>query len=226
MRRNYISPEFKYNKIIGTNNMVEKPSLFGSKVLEVEDILSIDSNFIQWYQRSSNEQIDQNSEINFGVNTLDVVELKNRNSTLELDKSIPESTRDQNPRWILTINLKNILVEYLFATLKKWRTFEGVENSMTLNNNVDVAIREYIDYNVVNRFSLDRVEFFLQNENFVTSGGLKYGNIFDKNVTQQFTKFETETGANQFDVMLKFYQGSNANQFNFKYYFNLYYNKI
>jgi len=142
MRRNYISPEFKYNKVLGTYNMVENPSLFGSKVLEVEDKITIDSNFIQWYQRSSGEQIDQNSEINFGVSTLDVVNLKKVNSTLELDKSISESTRDQNPRWILTINLKNILSEYLFATLKNWRTFEGVENYMTLNNNVDVSKRE------------------------------------------------------------------------------------
>lgn len=226
MRRNYISPEFRYNKVMGTNNMVEKSSLFGSKVLEIEDSLSIDSNFIQWYQRTGGEQVDQNSEFNFGVTTLDVVDLKKKNSTLELDKSIPESTRDQNPRWILTINLKDILVEYLFATLKKWRTFEGVENYMTLNNNVDVAIREYINNNVVNRFSLDRVEMFLVNNDYILNGGLKYGNVFDQSVMQKFTKFETETDPNQIDIILKFYQGANANQFNFKYYFNLYYNKI
>jgi hypothetical protein len=225
MRRNYISPEFKYNKVLGTYNMVENPSLFGSKVLEVEDKITIDSNFIQWYQRSSGEQIDQNSEINFGVSTLDVVNLKKVNSTLELDKSISESTRDQNPRWILTINLKNILSEYLFATLKNWRTFEGVENYMTLNNNVDVSIREYINQNVLNRFSLDRVELFLINEDFVKNGGLKYQNTFDQNVNQPFTKFESETDPNQTDVVIKFYQGSSALKSNLRYYYNIYYSK-
>jgi hypothetical protein len=156
---------------------------------------------------------------------LDVVNLKKVNSTLELDKSISESTRDQNPRWILTINLKNILSEYLFATLKNWRTFEGVENYMTLNNNVDVSIREYINQNVLNRFSLDRVELFLINEDFVKNGGLKYQNTFDQNVNQPFTKFESETDPNQTDVVIKFYQGSSALKSNLRYYYNIYYSK-
>jgi hypothetical protein len=206
--------------------MSEDSAFFGSKMLEIEDSIDILSDNLVYNQLLTNEQIDESTEKNLPEIVYDATVDKGINHKIELDLNQTDAQKKTQAKWILTIELKTIINNYIFATLKKWRTFEGVENSMTLNNNVDVAIREYIDYNVINRFSLDRVEFFLLNEDFVTNGGLKYGNIFDKNITQQFTKFETETSVNQFDVILKFYQGANANKFNFKYYFNLYYNKI
>jgi len=41
MRRTYISPEFEYKKVYGTFNMKEESSFFGSKMLEIDDILEL-----------------------------------------------------------------------------------------------------------------------------------------------------------------------------------------
>ena len=42
MRRTYISPEYYYNNVYGTFNMVEESNFFGAKMLEVEDMIPID----------------------------------------------------------------------------------------------------------------------------------------------------------------------------------------
>ena len=58
MRRSYISPEFKYDKVFGTYNMLEQSSFFGSKMLEIEDTISISNQSILYYQTSNKEQLD------------------------------------------------------------------------------------------------------------------------------------------------------------------------
>ena len=62
MRRNYISPEFEYRKVFGTLNMKEESTFFGSKMLEIEDIIELHNQGIIYYQNSNNEQIDLDIE--------------------------------------------------------------------------------------------------------------------------------------------------------------------
>jgi hypothetical protein len=57
MRRNYISPEFVNSKIYGSFNSYEESNFFGSKMLEIEDLVDIIDQNIIYYQNSKNEQI-------------------------------------------------------------------------------------------------------------------------------------------------------------------------
>ena len=58
MRRDYISPEFDYTRTFGTYDMTESSSLFGSKMLEIEDELDLHNQSIIYYQNLQKEQID------------------------------------------------------------------------------------------------------------------------------------------------------------------------
>jgi hypothetical protein len=51
---------------------------------------------------------------------------KEKNHKLIKDPTQPKYQLDINTRWSLRIELKDILSNYLFATMKKYRTFEGV----------------------------------------------------------------------------------------------------
>ena len=229
MCRNYISPEFNYKKVYGSLNMTEHSSFFGSKMLEIADNLNIINDNIIYYQQSTGEQVDLNSERSLPQVVYDAVSDKGNNQTLILDDAQTDSEKNGAARWILDIQLQSVLRDYIFATMKKWRTFEGVLNTMTINNNVDAAIKEYIDKNVLSRYKFTKVELFIQSVDLLTIGGLKYNNKFDVTIEATetlYTKFQTETDTNDLDIRLKFYQPQPANQYAFNYYFNLYFEKL
>ena len=45
---------------------------------------------------------------------------------LTLDDSQLNYQKETNPKWILNVDLRNILSDYLFAIMKRYRTFEGI----------------------------------------------------------------------------------------------------
>lgn len=229
MRRNYISPEFEFQRVYGSYNMLEQSSFFCSKMLDIEDSIVISNENIIWYQQINGEQFDLNVESSNAPNLYNTVNDKKINHSLILDESQSVRDRELRAAWILDIELKVILKNYLFATLKKWRTFEKVANNFTLSKKVDTAISEYIDKNVLNRYRFDKVEFYLEPVNLINFGGLQYVNTFDssiENPNNLFTKIQTETDPNFIDVKLKFNQTQPASSFNYKYYFNLYFSKL
>jgi len=229
MRITSISPEFIYQKVNGTFNMVEHSSFFGSKMLEIDDSISIKNDNIIYYEQSNGEQLDANVESALPQIVYNAVDDKRNNQILKLDDAQTDEQKQGNARWILDIQIQSVLRDYIFATMKKWRTFEGVKNNMTISNNVDSAIKEYIDKNVLNRYKFSKIEFFLQSVDLISVGGLKYNNQYDPTIessTTLYTKFSTETDANDLDIRLKFYQELPANLNAFKYYFNLYFEKL
>jgi hypothetical protein len=229
MRRNYISPEFIYKKVFGTLNMSEQSTFFGSKMLEIDDFINIKNDNIVYYQLPTGEQLDYNSESSLPQIGYDAVEGKKSKHKLIVDESQSDFEKNNNTKWILDIQIKDILKDYIFATMKKWRTFEGVRNNMTINNNVDASLREYIDKNVLDRYKFSKIEFYLTSINLLTLGKLKYDNVYDVNIESTstiYTKFQTETDVNDLDIRLKFTQPLSSNQYAFSYYFNILFEKI
>ena len=182
MRRTYISPEFDYVPVHGTLNMKEQNSFFGSKMLEISDRIEIKNESIIYYQQPNGEQKDPSVEFTLPQIVYDTVLDKQNNHKLFLDESQTEIQRNNNARWILDINLKVVLRNYIFASLKKFRTFEGVENGIVLNKNVDSAIYNYIDNNILDRYKFSKIEFYYKSFDLLTSGGLKFKNIYDPNI--------------------------------------------
>ena len=226
MRRTYISPEFTYKGVPGTLNMKEQSSFFGSKMLEIDDELVIKRDNISYYESEEGDQININDERSLNQIFYDAVADKKSNHNISIDQN---SNLNGSNRWIVNIQLRKILRNYLFATLKKWRTFEGVRNNMTINNNVNSAISAYIDNNIIGRYKFSKIELFLKSVDILSVGGLKYGNKFDETIESEsnvYKKFQTNIDPNDIDVVLSFYQENDSSDNTFNYYFNIYFEKL
>jgi hypothetical protein len=232
MRRSYISPEYQNRAVYGTLNMVEESTFFGAKMLEVEDIISIDNQDIIYYQRISGEQLDSSTETSLdsyiyspGSSTGD----KFKNHTLVIDSTQPKFQLDNNTKWILTIDLKTILTNYLFATLKKYRTFEGVRNDMTIFNDVNVAITSYINSNILDRYKYKGVELYVRYQDLRNQNLLRYNNSWSTNIIDakyKVVKIQTETEFDQSSIKIMFNQQEPSSSYKFDYYFDILFEKI
>lgn len=229
MRKNYISPEFRYNNVYGTFNMREESSFFGSKMLEIEDSISISDGNLIYYQALNNEQIDLGVENTLSPVIYNVSDNKLNEHTIKIDESQSKYDIDNNTKWILNINLNSILTDYIFATLKQYRTFEGVKNSMTIYNDVDFAMREYISKNVLNRYKYSKIDIYIKYNDLTGQNTLRYNNKWNQNVLTTgsiHNKLQTQTSYDYSNITVKFNQEQPSSKFTFDYYFNLLFEKL
>lgn len=229
MRRSYISPEYVDNKVYGTLNMVEESNFFGSKMLDIENSISIGTQDIIYYQNLKGEQIDYSVESSLQSYVYSPSTDKNSNHTLVLDESQPKYQLDKNTRWVLTINLKEILGNYLFGTMKKYRTFEGLKSDMTRYSNVDVALKSYVSFNVLDRYKLKSVELYIQYEDLRSQSLLRYKNTWNSNIisdVNKMTRLQTETSFDESSIKLFFNQDKPSTDYSFEYFFNINYEKL
>lgn len=228
MRRTYISPEYKINKVYGTYNMVEESNFFSSKMLEIEDFIDIVNQDIIYYQKITGEQLDLSVESSLTSLVYSSSTNKQSNHTLILDKAQPTFQLNKNTRWILEINLNQIFTDFVFSSLKKYRTFEGLKNNMTIEKDVNVAIRKYIDKNVVNRYKLDRIELFINYKDLRNQNILKWKNTWNSQLTSDkiLNKIQTETATDDSKITVIFEQEKPGDTYNFEYYFNIYFVKL
>lgn len=229
MKRTYISPEFKYNLVNGSFKMAEDVSFFSSKMLKIDELLSITNDNLVYYQLPSGEQLDEESEKSFSEILFDATVQKKNNHSIIIDADQSDQSKNEKAKWVLSIDLKTIFIDYIFAKMKFYRTFNGLRNSMTRNNDVNSAIVDYIKLNVLSRYKLLEVEFFLDYVNLTEEGKLKYANEYDPNIQNIDNKVRNFTQEINFDnsqLRLLFNQQELASKYSFKYYFNLYYERI
>jgi hypothetical protein len=229
MRRTYISPEYQNRAVYGTLNMVEESTFFGAKMLEVEDTISIDNQDIIYYQKLNGEQLDFSVESSLSSVVYSSSTSKSDNHTLEIDTTQPKYQLDNNTRWIITIDLKTIITDYLYATLKRYRTFEGVKNDMTMFNDINVGIKNYIQFNVLNRYKLKNVDLYIRYQDLRNQSLLRYKNKWDNtiiNPTYKLIKFQTETEFDGSSIKITFNQEKPSNTYSMDYYFNILFEKI
>ncbi len=229
MKRNYISPEFEYSRIFGTLNMKEESSFFGSKMLEIEDSLLLDNNGVIYYQNQFGEQLDLSIENSLTPIVYSIPNDKNENHSLILDESQSEFQRNNQTRYIMTINLKTILENYLFAILKQYRTFEGVKNNMTYTNDVSFSMKEYISKNILDRYKFEKIELFLKYNDLRDQSILRFKNTWNDQIGQdslRLKKIETNSEFDQSSIEVTFSQEKISSLFSFDYYFNLFWKKL
>ena len=232
MRRTYISPEFSHTRTFGTFNMLESSNLMCSKMLEIEDEINLLDQTSIYYQNSNSEQIDLSVESSTTPITYSLLDDKLANSTLIIDPSQNDFQRNGNTKWILTISTRKLLSNYLFSLLKENRTFEGVRNSMTHDNNVDTSMREYISKNVLNRYKLDNISLYHKYNDLRRQIELKYKNNWTSNPSEIFLetnkikKVETQTSFDYTSVKLFFSQDRSSQLYNFDYYYTSNWKKI
>jgi hypothetical protein len=132
-------------------------------------------------------------------------------------------------RWIIEIDLKKILRNYIFALLKKNRTFNGVRNTMVISNNVNTSITEYIEKNIISRYKFSKIDLYNFPIDLGAEGILQYNNQYDQFIESdgnKITDFESVTKADGSSVKISFNQKRRAQDFAFRYYFNLYFEKL
>lgn len=232
MRRSYISPEFTYNNVFGTYNMNEQSSFFGSKMLEIEDSIKISDNNIIYYQNLNNEQLDLLIENSLSPIIYNSSNDKEINHTLIVDDSQSKYQLDNQTKWIMNINLNNILTDYIFAILKQSRTFEGVKNTMTISNDVNFAMRDYITLNVLNRYKYSKIELYVKYNDLKDQNVLRYKNNWSTtpssiiSESNQLKRLQTETAYDYSNIRVVFDQEKPSSKYSFDYYFNILFEKI
>lgn len=159
MRKNFLTKEYSLEQRPGTLSMLEKRNFYGSKILEIPAIMTVDEVNVVWSESS-----DQTQGINIDDQTrvLDVNDLKKTNHTIvrtpqQSLKDIKEYTNYQ-----FTINVETIITEWIFAQLKKSSTFANIKNSETKNNDIDSAINDYINFNVLPRIKFNTVNLYVR----------------------------------------------------------------
>jgi hypothetical protein len=231
MRRSYISPEFEYNRVFGTLNMKEESSFFGSKMLEIEDSLELHNQGIVYFQNLLNEQLDLDVEKTSNPIIYLVSDDKKTNHTLVLDDSQNDFQKNGLTKYIITIDLKAILENYLFAILKQYRTFEGVRNSMCSTKDVNFSIRNYITKNVVDRYKFDRIELYVRYQDLRDQNLRRYSNVWvsDESISVKEylnSKIQTDTEFDFSSIRVLFNQEKSSQEYNFEYYFKLFWVKL
>jgi hypothetical protein len=229
MKRTYISPEFRYDRVNGTLSMREESSFFGSKMLEIEDSIVLENQNLVWYQTLDGEQIDESIESSLPPISYSASESKRINHTLIIDPNQSQSQRDSKTRYTMVINLEEILTSFLFGTLKQFRTFEGVRNNMVVSENVDFSIREYITKNVIDRYKFDKIQLFLRYNDLRGQNILRFKNNWNNLVlpeSERLQRFETQTEFDDTEVTINFNQEELSSLYSFDYYFKLFWTKI
>lgn len=229
MRRSYISPEYNNIPIYGTFNMVEESNFFAAKMLEVEDNIYISNQNIIYYQRSTGEQVDLAIESSLPTQVYSASDNMKSHQRLTLDESQLDYQKESNTKWILDIDLRDILSDYLFAIMKRYRTFEGITNPITKTNDVNTAIREYISNNVTNRYKLSRLDLYVSYTDLRSQNVLRYKNTWKYTIASDsnlLKKKQVDVAFDESTVKVLFTQEKPSSQYNFDYYFNILFEKI
>jgi hypothetical protein len=204
--------------------MVEESNFFGSKMLEIEDSFSITNQEIIYYQNANGEQLDFSIESSLQSLNYSAITDKQQNHTLVIDESQPLYQKTENTRWILTIDLEKIIKNYIFANLKKFRTFEGVKKELTLYDDINVAIKKYIDFNVYDRYKVQSIDLYVSYQSLRNQNILRLKNNWNKNITiseNLLTKVQTEYSTNNSTARLIFNQEKPSQEFSYDYFFNV-----
>jgi hypothetical protein len=224
-----MSPEYSNTQIYGTFNMVEESNFFGAKMLEVEDSIYISNQNIIYYQKSTGEQIDLAIESSLPTQVYSASDNMKSHQRLTLDESQLDYQKESNTKWILNIDLRDILSDYLFAIMKRYRTFEGISNPLTRTNDVNTAIREYISKNVTNRYKLSRLDLYVSYTDLRSQNVLRYKNTWKSTIISDanlLKKKQMDVAFDESTLKVLFTQEKPSSQYNFDYYFNILFEKI
>ena len=129
------------------------------------------------------------------------------------------------------MNLKNILENFLFSTLKQYRTFDGVRNSMCYTKNVDFSIREYIVKNITDRYKFDKVELYIKYVDLRDQNVRRFINTWvstDEISSNEYLlkRIQTNTEFDGSSIQVLFNQEKSSQQYSFEYYFKLFWVKL
>lgn len=227
MKKKGIAPEYIQKEVPGTFDMTEKKSFLGSKILNTEDSINLNDRYVSYFEDKNNQQIDLDIESKFNPTIYSISDDKENNHKIELSKKQSNRNKLSFTKWVIEISFKNVLRNYLFSNIKKYRSFEGITKDHLVGSSVDDSIFEYIDKNIIGRYNFDKIEMFLQNKPLIGNSN-KFEVNFDRNILNEKNIFKNYSLQNtqQQNLILEFNQPEASSDFTFDYYFNLYFSKF
>ncbi|NPV12883.1 MAG: hypothetical protein HPY57_14015 [Ignavibacteria bacterium] len=253
MKETLILKKFKKEPVYGTFNLLEEETFFGSKIMELEDQIIINDKSVQYFQYFFNalpgditgQTLAKNngyqySQLNKLVETfylLDMVDLKLQNHAIY---KATQTSKDEkyNTKWVIDVNIKNILREYLFAKIKERRTFKSITHDRFLNKDINKSIYEYIDVNLLDRYSFQYIDFYIRYVD-IKNNTVWLDTTFKQFDPQFRSDIELDEYKNQSvnveianfidplaNLKINYFQTKPSTDYKFDYYFNIYYKKI
>ena len=159
MKKNFITKEYSLESKAGTFSMLEKRNFFGSKILEIDDVMTVDENAISW-----NEASDGTQDVNIDdqTKTVNTTDLKDENHEIRIFPKQSNSEIKEFTTWELSIDIHTIIRTWIYGQLKKFKTFATIRNEETRHNSIDDAIYEYIDLNIIPRIDFATILLYIR----------------------------------------------------------------
>ena len=233
MKNNLILSKYKVEKIQGTNAVFDNRTFFGSKMVDIENTIIVDNSVIQY-----SEVLDINDKRNSGFQyykdineveknyliILDLLKSDNQTMTLLSQNAIDLTI---NTNWLLIVDWKTILTEYLFYKLKEARTFKKITYHDIKKENVNLYVHEYINENLINRYDFSTIDLYveyfeLDQHDKDEDVKLAYNPTFDVSVRKVENKINNVNSVKIGNLLnINYKQTKSSKTMMFKYYFDL-----
>ena len=248
MKSNLIIRKYETTPAKGVRSAKEIKSFFGSKLIDIEDDIYVNDISIQYSEVVDKVNIQNDHYQYYDVNLLhpevnilrSLDDVKYENHSIDVYSQIDPSVdaRNKNFEWIMVINAKNILREYLFLRLKESRVFKTIKSEDLVERNVNTYINDYIDANLLNRYNISELSFYtnyfdvVNDATIFTKGQVLRGPNFNKTVFTDKNRIKnvniiTPDYLNNLDTVKIIYNQIKDNRrYKFDYYFTISYKKI
>lgn len=255
MKSNLTLKKYDTTKVGGVMSSKEVKSFFGSKLIDIEDVIYINNIAIQYSEVVKRRDVKHNHYQNYNHETravgaitdlqsetvilksLDDVKYENHSIDVLTPKDPKAGVKNQNYEWVMTINAKNILREYLFLRLKESRVFRTIKNQDLIEKNINAFIYNYINDNLLNRYNISDLSFYAEYFDVLKDSTI-YQRQTIKNPRFNKTVFKEENRvsavsivtpdylSNLDTVQVKYNQIKDFKKYKYDYYFTLTYRKI
>tara|TARA_R110000772_G_scaffold43995_7_gene101281 strand:- start:2558 stop:3247 length:690 start_codon:yes stop_codon:yes gene_type:complete len=228
MRKKGISPEYIYESTPGSFNMVEQRSFFGSKMMYIENDIVLDKRDIVYYQQPTGEQLDLTQELNLDSNLYSISQDKLDNLEFGFDINQTEDEKNNKTKWVLELDLRQVLKNYIYANIKNNRTFESIRNQDTQSRSVNESINKYIDNNIIDRYQYKSIGFFIKYIPLDENNTTRFETNYDSNIESEentFSNVRLIFTEDKSMVRIFFTQQQDSKEFTFDYYFNVSFEK-
>jgi hypothetical protein len=237
MKSDLIILRYKTENVIGTKTSLEPKTFFGSKMVDIEDLITLDNSEIQYSEMydSSNKKIvgyqyiKSNVLENTYLRTIDSIKEKYSKITL---LSQNETDMALNTQWELKIDWIKLLSDYLFYKLKEMRTFKCIKYSDVVSENINYFIYDYIKQNLLSRYKVSNIEFYvkylpLDHGDQYTTPNLMFDPLFNTEITSTDNYIKNiNSTITPTNIIIKYKQTQPSSTYKFDYYYNLYLEKI
>lgn len=237
MKRNLMIKRYSVERDNGTKNMVNDKSYFGTILIDIEDEIKIDNLSIQYTDIDGYQNYDISNINTIENQTLvNLNDIKNENHTIQPLQSQEIFNVTDNTIWVINIKIKEILRKYLFAKIKESRTFKTLKKENTRKKNINTAIYEYIDQNIMDRYEIKNIELYIKyislRSSNIFNNSIQWDPIFNDgiynklNFVNNYNMIKKDQFENLTPIKIIYNQNKKSTDYKFDYYFNINYKKI